>query len=149
MTKRYDWANKVDPDTGARTRFCTRCEAFLPLAKFYACHVKRSQLICREHSKALAIAPTERWRAKQQQQGALGRIRENLNRWIRRVDKAQARWTNEDVALALQKHSVNLGTETRIVRLRPRDPALPFDAENSVVQFQRGSGGRKRQPSSI
>ena len=144
--RRFDFANKVDPETGVRTRFCSRCEDFLTLDQFSPCHIKAGALKCKEHAKALGRAPKRRWLAKQRGEGgALGRIRANLNHWIRRDNKGRRRWTNDDVALALQKHAINLGTESRIVRFRPRDPQLAFDAENSVVKFQTGSCAR-RQP---
>ena len=144
---RFDFANKVDPETGVRTRFCSRCEEFLTHDKFNPCYLKRGTLLCKQHANALGRAAKRRWVAKQRGEGeakrALSRIRSNMNHWIHRDTKGRRRWTNDDVALALQKHAINLATEPRIVRFRPRDPELAFDAENSVVKFQNGSCARR------
>ena len=135
--KRYDWANKIDPETGVHTRFCTRCEAFLTMDHFYPSHVKNGSLACKVCTGSESKAAIKRWMLNNRgEPGSVQRIRSNLNTWIRREKKGRRRWTDADVVQALQRHKVDLATETRIVRLRPRDPQLPFNADNSVVKFQ-------------
>lgn len=142
MTKRYDWANKVDPDTGARTRFCTRCEAFLPLAKFYACHVKLGHLACKTHANARNKPHHKKFDQKRRgEPRSVERLRYNTNQWLRRLHRSTETWTDADVQRALQQHSVDLATETRSVLLRPRDPTRALTVDNAVVRFRKFRSG--------
>ena len=144
--KRFDWTTKTDPDTGAVTRFCSRCQDFLPLDRFYACHVKNGDLICKTHSSERSNPAKIVWnRQKRGKLGSVSRVRSNLNAWIVSQKRGWKKWTEEEVKRALIKHSVDLASESRIVRLRPSDHSKTFDVDNSVVKFQNGTS---RKPSS-
>ena len=147
--QRYDWANKVDPETGAKSRFCTQCETFLAIDLFLPSHVKNGQLMCKthfyEHRKESHRRATNKRRGGPH---SVERLRTNTNLWLRRQSPNTPKWTDGDVKKALQHHNVALSAEPRCVQLRPRDPALPFSVENSVVKYRLSrSGGQTKQSS--
>ena len=134
--KRYDFANKPDPETGEPRRFCTGCEAYLPFDRFYPCHLKGGQLMCKVHSNARNKPFGRIWyQNKYGDARSIARMRVNLNLWIWRQRQGWAKWSEEDVEQALQLHGVDLQTETRRVRFRPKNRSLPFTVDNSIVEF--------------
>ena len=138
--KRFDWTTKTDPDTGATLRFCSKCQDFLPMDRFYPCHLKTGDLMCKTHANKRGRDGSKRWKQKNRGEiGSVSRIRTNLNTWIVRQKRGWMKWTDDDVKRALHKHSVTLASESRIVRLRPCDHSKTFDVDNSVVKFQHGS----------
>ena len=138
--QRFDWTTKTDPDSGDVTRFCSKCQDFLPLDRFYHCHVKNHTLCCKTHWQARALPNAiECNRRKRGKPGSVARVRSNLNKWILAQKRGWPKWSDDDVKRALVKHSVDLASETRIVRLRPSDRSQPFNVANSVAKFQNGS----------
>ena len=138
--KRFDWTTKTDPSTGAVSRFCSRCQEFLPLDRFYNCHVKNGALICKIHWGERAVPTTIKWHRRNRGEiGSVARVRSNLNKWIVKQKRGWKKWTDDDVKRALVSHAVDLASESRIVRLRPSDSSTTFDVDNSVVKFQNGS----------
>jgi len=134
--QRYDWANQPDPETGEPTRFCTRCKAFLTLDRFYKSTLNTRLLRCRTHTLLLSKEAKNRYSAKKRGlPTSVSRIRTNLNMWIYVQKKGWAKWTDADVEQALKFHNVDLSSESRRVRFRPRDKSLPFTVDNSVVSF--------------
>ena len=149
--KRFDWTTKTDPDTGAVTRFCSRCQEFLPLDRFYASTIKDGSLSCKTHCSQRTAAFQKKWRDhKRGKPRSLARIRSNLNSWIVRQKIAGwKKWSDDDVKQALIKHAVNLASETRIVRLRPADASKSFNVENSIVKFQNGSSSSSKSTTNV
>ena len=134
--RKPDWTNKVDAETGEETRFCTGCDAFLPLGVFYPSSIRSNRYACKQHEHKRAKPAIIKWRAKRRgDAGSVARVRANLNQWMYRVGREE-KWTDDGVENALEHHGVILSEETRTVRIRPRDPHQPFTAENSVVKFQ-------------
>ena len=135
--------SKVDPETGEATRFCKTCQAFLPLGEFYPSSIRTKNYVCKTHTNERTKHSILRWRVKRRgAPGSIARIRTNLNLWLYR-QKRSDRWSDDDVEKALHHHGVALQEETRIVRIRPRDPTMPLTTENSVIKFQNGSSAKK------
>ena len=136
---RFDWTTKTDPSTGAVSRFCSKCQDFLPLDRFYASTIKDGSLSCKTHCSQRTAPFKKRWHKKKRgAPGSVQRLRSNLNTWIVR-QKIGKKWSDADVQRALTKHSVDLALESRKVRLRPLDHSKAFNPENSIVKFQNGS----------
>ena len=143
--KRFDWTTKTDPDTGAVSRFCARCQDFLLLDRFYNCHLKNGNLLCKTHANDLARGAHTKWRRRSRgEPGSLKRIRTTLNAWVMKQKKGWTLWTEDEVARVLAKHSVALPAKDRIPRLRPLEKSLPFNEENVVVKFQLGSSANPK-----
>ena len=140
--QRYDWANRTDPETGEPTRFCTRCEDFLTLDRFYPCHLKRGTLLCKTHIKETTRTAQRNWKRKARgKAGSVARLRQNTNQWISRRRISSTFWSVADVKAALQKHNIDLQNETQAVLLRPCNPDQAFTVENSIVRYRKfGSG---------
>ena len=138
--KRFDWTTKTDPHTGAVTRFCSRCQEFLPLDRFYPSSIKDGSLSCKTHCNERLRATKNEWqRRKRGKPRSYARILTNLNVWIRKQPHEMNIWTESAVKRVLDDHGINLDSESRIPRLRPRDPDQPFDTNNVVVKFQKSS----------
>ena len=137
---RFDWTTKTDPSTGAVSRFCSKCQDFLPLDRFYHCHLKNGTLSCKTHWDEHNILTAIKWNRKNRGKiGSVQRVRSNLNKWIGSQKRGWKNWSDDDVKRALVSHAVDLASESRIVRLRPSDHSKTFDVDNSVVKFQNGS----------
>ena len=148
--KLFDWANKVDPETGEATRFCTRCQEYLVLDSFHPSTLKCGGMRCKTHSNELKRAQKRRWSTKERGASrSVERVRSNLNQWISRHHINSPKWTDADVERALRRHGVDLAAETRCVRLRPQDPTLPFSVENSTVHFRKLSIYTQSRPQSL
>ena len=147
--KRFAWANKVDPETGVPKRFCTQCEAFLPVERFYPSVLKTGRLCCKTHfyeiTRPYSLVANRKLRGKP---GSVARMRTNVNVWISRNKHKSpgCAWTDADVEQALLLHNVDRVSEQRTVRFRPRDPELPFTAANSVVRFRATGGSGSKKP---
>ena len=134
--KHVAWANQTDPATGEQKRFCTTCLAFLPLDQFAPCHIQNGLLRCRTHANEQNKAAIQQCKRRARGlPGSVARIKTNVNQWISLQKQGWAKWTDADVEQALRMHDVDLNTETRRVRFRPRDKSLPFAVDNSVVSF--------------
>ena len=146
--RRQNWSTKIDPLTGETLRFCSHCKDYLPLDKFHAFVFKYGTLICKTHMRRDNHAAALRWTRKHRgKRGSVARVRCNINRWMADKHVRGARWSEADVLEALRRHGVDLAAETRLVRMRPRDPNEPFDVDNSVVKFQNGSCASPRPTS--
>ena len=145
--QRFDWTHKVDPETGAALRFCSRCKDYLPLVSFYACHIKLGALLCKEHAHEIHRPLQRRYRKKKRgEPGSVARLLSNVNRWIYLHRLSCDKWTASDVEAALERHGVDLKTESRTVQLRPCDPDLPFTVDNSRVSYRNSGSGNRSNP---
>ena len=133
--RRFDWTTKTDPDTGAVTRFCSRCQEFLPLDRFYPSTLQTNALICQTHHNAEGRRSNKEWaRRHRGKPGSIKRARVNLNRWILKQKKEWSRWDIADIENVLVAHSIPLNVDTRLVQIRPQDPTLPFNSTNAIVK---------------
>jgi len=133
--KRFDWTTKTDPDTGAVTRFCSKCQEFLPLDRFYPSTIKAHSLVCRTHYNHVRKRTKLEWaRRNRGKLGSIKRARVNLNNWITKQNKAWPRWNVADIEHVLITHSIPLDIDTRLVRIRPKDQNHPFTTDNVVVE---------------